>query len=168
MGRIINYIDSNNIIVEFQDQYKARKHTEYDNFVKGVCKNPYYPSVYGVGMLGIKYSSKENGKATKEYRTWLNILKRCFDERTKDKNPTYKDVTCCEEWLLYENFYEWLHEQENFNKWLKNDEWAIDKDILIKGNKVYSPNACCLVPQNVNMLFAKKKERYFTNRSSQK
>ena len=57
--------------------------------------------------------------------------------------------------MCFENFYEWLHSQENFDKW-NDDKWTIDKDILIKGNKVYSPETCCLVPNNVNALFIKK------------
>ena len=83
------------------------------------------------------------------------MLERCYSSKYKNTRPTYKNVTCCNEWLLYENFYEWLHNQENFDKWLNGDRWAIDKDILVKGNKVYSPNTCCLVPQNVNVLFVK-------------
>ena len=118
-------------------------------------KNSCCLGVYGVGILGTKYPSKKNGKDTKEYKTWVDMLKRCFDSVYKEKHPTYINVTCCEEWLLFENFYEWLHSQENFNKWYKNDKWALDKDIFIKENKIYSPETCCLVPQNVNSLFTK-------------
>lgn len=156
---IIEYNDNKNIIIEFQDKYKARIHTEYDNFKKGGVKNPYYPSVFDVGMIGEKYSSRKDGKNTKEYKTWQNMLKRCFNKEFKERNPTYKDVTCCDEWLLFENFYEWLHYQENFDKWYNGSKWALDKDILVKGNKVYSPETCCLVPHNVNMLFMKQDDR---------
>ena len=48
-----------------------------------------------------------------------------------------------------------MHNQDNFDKWLNGNRWTIDKDILIKGNKIYSPNTCCLVPENVNTLFTK-------------
>lgn len=154
--KIVEYDNNKNVVVEFQDEYKTKLHTTYDAFKKGIAKNPYYPSVYKVGMLGIKYPSKINGKNTKEYTAWKNMLKRCFDEITKIKYPTYKDVICCNEWLYFENFYEWLHSQPNFDKWLDGDKWAVDKDILIKGNKIYSPETCCLVPQNVNKLFLKK------------
>ena len=30
------------------------------------------------------------------------------------------------------------------------------KDIIVKGNKIYSPDVCCLIPQNVNCLFLKR------------
>lgn len=153
--RIIEYIDNHNIIVEFQDEHKAKVHTNYDCFAMGETKNPYYPSVCGIGITGNKYPTRINNKRLKEYAVWTDMIKRCFDNKSRKNFSTYKDVTCCEDWLLYENFYEWLHKQDNFDKWLNGNRWAIDKDILIKGNKVYSPDTCCLVPNNVNSLFVK-------------
>ena len=154
--KIIIYNDANDIIVEFQDEYKGKVHTNYYSFKHKSVKNPYHPEVCKVGIIGSKYMSRlPHGKPTKEYETWRGILRRCFDDKRKSLQPTYKNITCCEEWLLYENFYEWLHSQDNFNKWLDSDGWAIDKDILIKGNKIYSHNTCCLVPKNVNNLFIK-------------
>lgn len=153
--KIIRYNRADDIIVEFQDKYKGRVHTQYKSFVKGNVKNPYYPMVLGVGMIGSKYPSKINNKETKEYNLWKSMLYRCFDKKTKNKNPTYENVNCCNEWLLFENFYEWLHEQENFGNW-KNNRWNVDKDIFIKGNKFYSPETCFLVPCNVNSLFINK------------
>ena len=156
--KIVEYNDNQNIVVEFQDEHKARVSTQCCNFSKGSVKNPYYPVVYGVGIAGNKYITvDENSKSTKEYVIWYHILQRCFDEKWKKKRPWYKDVTCCDEWLYYPNFYEWLHSQSNFNKWYNGYRWAIDKDILNKGNKIYSPDNCCLVPQNVNCLFLKRK-----------
>lgn len=153
--KVIEYVDATNIIVEFQDEYRARVKTKYGNFIKGKIRNPYHRSVYGVGIIGNKYPSSINNKHIKEYNVWNNMLKRCFDEKTKEKLPTYKNATCCDEWLYYPNFYEWLHSQENFEKWLNGDKWCLDKDILVKGNKIYSPDTCCLVPHNVNTLFIK-------------
>jgi hypothetical protein len=153
--KIIKYINNKDVIVQFQDGYKAEVHTRYGCFIDGQVKNPYYPTVYGVGMIGQKYPSKINKKPTKEYDAWKGMLRRCYSNETQERCPTYKDVSVCEEWLLYENFYEWLHEQENFEQWYDNERWAVDKDILIKGNKIYSPDTCCLVPQNVNSLFAR-------------
>ena len=154
--KITEYNDCKNIVIEFQDEYNARVHTSYRWFLLGRVKNPYHPSVYSIGMSGNKYPMSINGKHIKEYTAWTSMLKRCFDEKFKKKHPTYQDVTCCKDWLLYENYYEWLHSQENFNKWLNGDRWSVDKDILLKGNKVYSPETCCLVSNNVNILFAKR------------
>ena len=153
--KIIKYNNNKDIVVEFQDEYKAKVHTTYGHFTNGNVKNPYYPSVYGVGIIGDKCLISIDGKHIKEYSAWKKILERCYYEKYKEKHTTYKNATCCDEWLLYENFYKWLHEQENFDKWLNGDRWNIDKDILIKGNKVYSPTTCCLVPNNVNKLFTK-------------
>lgn len=153
--KIVEYKNASNIIVEFQDKYKAKVHTGYNGFKNGSVRNPYVPSVYEVGMTGNKYPIKTKGKQSKEYAIWCSMLKRCFDLKYKIKHSTYKGVICCKEWLLYENFYEWLHGQDNFNKWLNGFNWNLDKDILIKGNKIYSPETCCLVPVNVNNLFTK-------------
>lgn len=154
--KIIEYNKSDDIVVEFQDEHKYKVNTIYGNFKSGSVRNPYYPSIYGIGITGCKYSSKENGITTKEYNAWVDILKRCFIKKTKDKQPSYKDVECCAEWLNFEVFYEWLHNQPNFDKWKNGKRWAVDKDILIKGNKIYSPETCRLVPQNVNCLFLKR------------
>lgn len=153
--KIIEYRDCENILVEFQDSYKAKVNASYKNFVYGCIKNPYFPNVFGVGMIGMKCPTYKDGKQIKEYRAWKNILERCYDKKLKEKYETYENVICCDEWLNYENFYKWLHSQENFDKWLNSDKWAIDKDILVKGNKVYSPDTCCLVPNGINTLFTK-------------
>lgn len=154
--KIIEYIDNRNIVVEFQDEYRAKVKTSYGNFKRGIVRNPYYPAVYGAGISGNKYPIIVDSEPAKEYSIWRSIIGRCYDEKIKAKQPTYKDVTCCDEWLLYDNFYEWLHNQPNFNKWYDGCRWAVDKDILNKGNKVYSPENCCLIPQNVNCLFLKR------------
>lgn len=151
--KIIEYIDNKNVIVEFQDEHKARVNVRYDNFVNGQVKNQYFPNVCNIGITGNKYITRINNQNTKEYGSWVRMLKRCYDKKEKEKYPTYKDVTCCDEWLYFPNFYEWLHSQQNFDKWYKGKRWALDKDILNKGNKIYSPETCCLVPQNVNSLF---------------
>ena len=155
--RIVEYNNNQDITIEFQDKYKSRVKTQYCNFDKGSVKNPYYPVVYGVGIAGNKYKTvDENSKSIKEYTIWYHILQRCFDKKYLERHPVYRNVDICEEWLYFPNFYEWLHSQSNFEKWYNGKRWAIEKDILVKGNKIYSPETCCLVPQNVNCLFLKR------------
>lgn len=154
--KIVEYNNCRDIIVEFNDKYKCRVHTNYQSFEKGKVSNPYYPNVFEVGIIGNKYPATTNGKSTKEYSLWHNMIQRSYDKIEKKRHPAYENVTCCKEWLLYENFYEWLHGQSNFNRWYNGSGWDLDKDILIKRNKFYSPETCCLVPNNVNKLFTKR------------
>lgn len=154
-AKIVEYNKYKDIVVEFQDNYKVRVHTTYYNFLRGQVKNPYCPTVYGVGIIGGKYKVSTNRIETKEYIAWYNMLKRCFDKNYKEKHQTYLNVDCCEEWLHFENFYEWLHNQDNFDRWLNNKGWNLDKDIIVKHNKIYYPDACCLVPNSINKLFTR-------------
>lgn len=163
---IVLYNNVQDIVVEFQDKYKSKVHTTYQNFKNGSVKNPYCPSVLHVGAIGSKYNpydiyydnnGKKINKVKKEYRLWKHMLERCFDNDYKERQPTYKDVTCVDDWALFENFYEWIKDQENYDKWLNGDLWCLDKDILCKGNKIYSPETCCLVPMKVNNLFISNK-----------
>lgn len=153
--KCIKYINANDIVVEFENPYYQTKNW-WGNFIKGEIKNPMVSTVYGVGITGDKYKTNKTSSTAhiKEYQCWLDLLFRVYGNK-KDKG-TYVDCKVCEEWLYYPNFYEWLHNQENFEKWEIGIKWCLDKDIICKGNKNYSSETCCLVPNNVNTLFVKK------------
>lgn len=153
----IVYNSYDDIIVEFKDKYKCIRHTHWNKFLNGDVNNLYHPTICGIGIVGNRRPTVNNntGGKSKEFEAWMSLMKRSFSKLVKDKHETYKDVTCCDEWLVYDEFYDWLHNQENFNKWYNGSRWCIDKDILKKGNKIYSPDNCCLVPSNVNSLFTK-------------
>lgn len=85
---------------------------------------------------------------TQAYKIWKHMLMRCYDDNFKRKYPTYEKCVSCEEWLLFSNFKNWF--DKNYV-----DGWQLDKDILIKGNKIYSPQTCCFVPQHINGALAK-------------
>lgn len=156
--KVIDYINSDNVIIEFQDNHHEHIKTTWNTFKKGNVKNHYIPNICNIGMIGSKYPSVINGKRTKEYAIWNSMITRCYTKTIingENHYHRYEEVDICKEWLCYENFYEWMHSQSNFDKWILLDKGAVDKDILIKGNKVYSPETCCLVPQNVNTLFIK-------------
>ena len=129
-ARIIKYIKSRDITIEFQDKYKAIVHTTYDRFKTGDISNPYHPSVFGHGFRGQKYNTS-NGIGKRAYKIWQALMQRCFDDKFKKYNPTYKDCVVCEQWLNFENFYEWLINQPNFYMWKNNPyTFDIDKDII--------------------------------------
>ena len=162
--KIAEYDNANDIIVEFQDEHKYRLHTRYGRFKNGECKNPFFPSVYGHGYLGIDKEGNvpntaelKDGKcvATWEYNKWMHILQRCFDNKYKEKYPTYKDVTCCDRWLCFANFLEDFEILKNEHNWNKDEILSLDKDILHKSNKLYSLENCILVPDYINSLFVK-------------
>lgn len=156
--KVIDYVNSSNVIIEFQDEYRERSKCTWSNFQKGTIKNHYAPHVCGVGAVGTKYPTVIDGERTKEYSAWNSVLTRCHTKsyvNGENYYSRYEDVEICDDWLLFENFYEWIHSQDNFEQWLSLDKGAVDKDILVKGNKVYSPDMCCLVPSNVNTLFIK-------------
>lgn len=158
--KVVEYYTSDNIIVEFQDEFKTRVPSTWRYFSIGCIRDPYFPTVCGVGITGNKYPTKINGENVKEYQTWRDMLRRCYDEKTRNKQQTYKDCTVCKEWLYFPNFYDWIHSQENFEKWYNtNEKWTIDKDIIHKGNKVYAPENCCLVHNDINVLFTKDNKK---------
>lgn len=111
--------------------------------------------VRGIGVKGNKYPSSISRKHVKEYKLWESMLDRCTD-KWKIKSPTYAGVTCSENFKSYSFFYEWCQEQVGFgNIDSKGIFWHLDKDILVKGNKVYSEDNCVFIPQRINNLLLK-------------
>lgn len=153
--QLIEYKNANKIKVRFNDKYKAVVSTKYEHFDAGRVINPYYPSVYNTGISGNKYPIYTNNSNTKEYTAWRGIIQRCYDPLYKSKWITYNDVKCSDEWILYDNFYEWIISQENYEKWKCINRGCVDKDILFKGNKIYSSDTCTLVSPRINALFTK-------------
>ena len=118
----------------------------------GEIKDPYSPSVYGVGIFGTKYPSTINGRNIKEYVLWQRMLERCYSDGFKKKNPTYIDCEVSENFKSYEYFYEWCYKQIGFGV----GGFELDKDLLLKGNKVYSENTCIFIPAEINLLLIKR------------
>ncbi len=153
--KIIKCINGTNIVVKFQDEFGYEKLTTYSNFKRGQVRNPYDKTVMDMAYLGAgKYITKdENNKNSREYMCWKHMIERCYVEKHSDKHKSYFGIcSICDEWLNFQNFAQWYEE----NKYDVNGRLHLDKDILIPGNKLYSPNTCLLVPQRINMLFMNK------------
>ena len=121
------------------------------NIKNGYVKDLYLPSVYGVGILGNKYPPSINGVKTKEHELWQNMFQRCYSTTLKKRNPTYEGCEVSNNFKYFEYFYEWCHKQIGFN----NEGWQLDKDLLVKGNKVYSETTCVFIPQEINKVLVK-------------
>lgn len=76
------------------------------------------------------------------YKRWVEMLRRCSEKEQK-RQPSYKGVDCCEEWLTFSNFKAWMETQDWQGKHL-------DKDLLVEGNKVYNPVNCVFVEPLIN------------------
>lgn len=90
------------------------------------------------------------------YNYWRAMIERCYSKKVHKRSPTYIGCSVCNEWKYFSKFKEW------FVKHYK-EGWQIDKDILVKGNKLYSPETCCFVPHEINSLFTSSKRFRGTN-----
>ena len=106
--------------------------------------------VYGVGHNDLLYT-----RGMPSYVAWTSMLERCYSPRYQSQKPTYKGCSVCKEWLTFSNFKKWFEDPQNGYQ----EGYVLDKDILIKGNKIYSPQTCCIIPKEINSLFVKPVSR---------
>ena len=150
---IKEYRKATDIDIYFPEYDFSFEHATYNSFKKGLIKCPYEPRIFGVGYLGEgKYKTRENGKQTDEYRIWYNMLMRCYDPKIYEKYPTYKGCAVEEYLLNFQHMGEWI--EENYYE-VPGEKMCLDKDILHKGNKIYSRETCIFVPERINTLFVK-------------
>jgi len=79
------------------------------------------------------------------YRKWRNMIERCYSEKSHKAHPTYIGCSVAKEWLLFSNFKQWMMDQD----WEGRE---LDKDLLVHGNKIYSPETCVFVNSDTNRL----------------
>lgn len=108
--------------------------------------------VYGVGIQDSHYITRYRSADGKElscpyFIRWKCLLKRCYH---KSKLPSYSDAVVCEEWLRFTSFKAWMERQDWEGK-------ELDKDLLLKGNKVYAPEFCIFIPQSLNTFMTDEK-----------
>ena len=103
--------------------------------------------IFGIGINDADYVVQPtiNGKRVMcpYYRTWKSMLNRCYDHKYQERQPTYKGCHVYPEWISF----------MNFRKWMMTQDWAgkeLDKDLLVRGNKVYSPMTCAFVDRATN------------------
>lgn len=88
---------------------------------------------------------------TEMCKMWYNMYYRCYSSKYHERSPQYKDCSMCDEWLDDKNeFYDWV--RENYYT-VGNEQIDLDKDILVKGNKIYSPDTCIFAPHSINTYF---------------
>lgn len=117
--------------------------------------------VYGEGINDVdypvhKFEYRRNEKGNLEvanrvwtcpfYSRWREMLRRCYSNSFISKNVTYRGATVCQEWKTFSVFKEWMEEQS----WEGKD---LDKDLLVEGNLLYSPETCIFIPKTLNQFF---------------
>ena len=153
--KIVEYNNKTNVKIQFIN-------TGYETVARlghiksGGVKDPYSSSVFGVGVVGTKYPAYEYGVVTKEYVLWNNMLKRCYSDIYQKKYPTYEGCEVSDNFKNYEYFYEWCNNQIGFGDDGNGNPFHLDKDLLIKGNKVYSESTCVFIPREINQLLVKR------------
>lgn len=111
--------------------------------------------VCGIGVYEAgRYPSKIDGVITKEYKLWRAMLSRCQPGGTIQRDrPTYIGCTVHPDFIKFQDFAAWCQTQTGF--YIAG--FAMDKDILIPGNKVYGPDTCVFVPLQLNQLLVLKR-----------
>lgn len=156
LTEIIQYNNHDNIIVLCDNKYMVQ--SRYDVFKRGGTLSPYDKFVLNIGYQGEGiYNIRENNKDTFLYTEWHSMLARCYNnnQQISSKTRVYETCSVCNEWNNFQNFAQWY--TDNYYK-IEGEKLHLDKDILCKGNQIYSPTNCILVPTRINMLFAKSKK----------
>lgn len=146
--------DAHHIVVRFNEH-------PFDVVVQGGqlrlgnIKNRMKPLVHGKGFIGDgPYAAKFAGKITCAYISWRGMLERIYEPHLDFHFRNYSDVTICSEWHNFQNFaawyYDFIRQYPNPNN--VDFSWNVDKDFRIPGNRVYSPDACCVIPGPINSL----------------
>jgi len=140
---VLEWKDSFNVKVVFNNTGTVAWHPA-GNILRGKIMDYMAPIASSVGYIGYgDFSPKTHPVA---YAHWVHMIKRCHSTAYEHRN--YFDVSVTKEWLCFQNFAGWAVDQVGYG--LKG--WQLDKDILVSGNREYSPSACCFVPARINSL----------------
>ena len=110
-------------------------------------------TLYGTFYVDVKNYASRGTIINTAYRTWVRMVNRCNDEEYLKINPTYNECSICDEWHYFSNFLRWFKKNHIVG-------YELDKDILgCNAGKVYSPETCCFVPQEINKLLLKRTKK---------
>lgn len=112
-------------------------------------------ALLGIGINNAPYQVRYTTSLGKQllcpyYTTWKSMFNRCYSNTYRSKEPTYIGCTVTEEWHLFMTFKNWMQTQDWQNK-------ALDKDLLIQGNKQYGPTTCIFITPAINNLLCLRK-----------
>lgn len=149
---VLEYIDNNNVLVKFLNTGNIRRVNSANlrhGCIKDVASERRAKLIYGVGYPGLgRYSKSSNPKI---YNIWVAMLGRCYNAKFLQKEPAFIGCSVCNEWHNFQNFAQWYVDNS------KRDDYQLDKDVLHKNCKTYSPDTCLLLPEEINKMFVMRK-----------
>lgn len=101
-------------------------------------------------IYGVATCTELGQSRTEIYRLWFGMIRRCYHTRPQEK--AYSNCSVSQDWLDFSNFKKWIKDSANGYQ----EGYHLDKDILVKGNRRYSPEKCCFVPPEINALLTKR------------
>ena len=144
---VIGYRGCRTVLIKHNDSHGHESSTAVSSLRTGSIKNPYHPSVFGVGFIGVgEHPVSVAGKPTKSYQAWRTMLRLSYDPVIQTRLPSYIGCTVHPDWHNYQNFAEWYERQ------YRAEGWELGKGLIIEGNKLYSADTCVFVPQALNSL----------------
>lgn len=143
---VLEYHSARDIIIKFLNTGNVRK-TATSELRKGEIRDNEAFPVCKVGVMDVpNVVTREH--SPKSYKVWNRMLQRCYNENLRHLHQTYADCVVSDDFNYYSKFKEWAEKQIGYTQ----DGWALDKDIIVRGNKVYSAETCAFVPNEINCL----------------
>lgn len=144
---VVEYRGAFEVVIKHDDSHEHIATVTAQHLRNGGVRNPYRPSVYGIGFMGVgEHPASVNGKDTPAYKTWSSMLRRCHCPKLHARKPTYANCSVHPNWHNFQVFAEWF-ERQYFATC-----WHLDKDLIVEGNKIYSADNCVFVPSQLNTL----------------
>jgi len=113
--------------------------------------------IHKFGIVDFEGKVTTNGKRNKDYSLWASILQRCYGDNTSARKGVYLGCSVSENFKSYSYFSSWCNNQIGYTSKDSNGSvWHLDKDLLLKGNKIYSEDNCVFIPQQINALITKR------------
>ena len=118
--------------------------------------------IYNKGISDMPYGWTEKNKENHRiYQTWKGMIERCYSNKYQERYTTYKGCYVCERWLKLSNFVEDISKIDNYELWLSDRNYQLDKDIKSNGiNKCYCLEQCMFTTQKENTRQANKTRDY--------
>lgn len=107
------------------------------------------PTVCGWGIHG----GNDGSTKTFAYMAWASMIRRCYSKKPNGKS--YRECSVDERFRIFSDFSEWAKSQIGHGE----PGFHLDKDLIQKGNKVYSPDLCVFLPADINNLLQLQKGR---------